>query len=260
MTLFDANATDQYDQPQVVLRGGTDNTAIGNREDAAKVTPDLIDRVDVASAARTVTGNTAALDSHGMGCLTFFINVTAVSGTTPKLQVSLEVSEDQSNWKEVTNTKQFTATGSERIPRIPMGARYYRFSWIISGTTPSFTFSINTVIKTPMPSRYGKLHKYADISLTTAGNVSSTFTAINNSTVSLMSVRGADGGNGTSWRVEVSNNEMDWAELNGNNINQNASQTVSQTFGPNAWIFYRLKVTGATNVGTRTLDLHWSST
>jgi hypothetical protein len=37
--LQDSNTTDVYDQSQVVIRGGTDNTAIGNIGDALKVSP-----------------------------------------------------------------------------------------------------------------------------------------------------------------------------------------------------------------------------
>jgi hypothetical protein len=61
--IHDSDTTDSYDQPQVVIRGGTDNTAIGNTGDALHVAiggfsiSDSIQPFDLAVAKGTITGH-----------------------------------------------------------------------------------------------------------------------------------------------------------------------------------------------------------
>ena len=104
----------------------------------------------LASAARTTTGaaDLAALPGPYRE-LTVYIDVTAVSGTTPSMTVTYQISPDGVNFYDHTPGAAITATGKQSI-RIPtnIGA-FGRLSYAITGTAPSFTFSAAVELKRP---------------------------------------------------------------------------------------------------------------
>lgn len=118
----------------------------------------------VASAARTTTGNSGSLTQAAPNSNAVFeVNVTAVSGTTPKLILFFEESYDNGTtftpeyyWEPITIAGQYT------IPNILISTSRFRFSWVISGTTPSFTFSIGS---TQGSSQGQWLRRFIDTSL-----------------------------------------------------------------------------------------------
>lgn len=118
----------------------------------------------VASAARTTTGNSTAFDVSQADCLRLFLNITAVSGTTPTLILEAQDTPDGTNWfnvaafttvpsgtnppvgaiAKVVGPANITATGlwSLIIPTDVVFGDNMRLRWTIAGTTPSFTFSV----------------------------------------------------------------------------------------------------------------------
>lgn len=217
-----------------------------------------VNRIDVTSAARTTSGDSGTLDSNGFGMAVFFINITAVSGTTPTMQISFDVSEDGSNWSELIKTVRFTAATTYREQRISLSAKYYRYRWTIAGTTPSFTFSMTSTLKPYSPNRNVVVSQYADLNLTATNNVSSSFTAADCSNVSIMTIRAADGGNNGQFKVQGSNTGLNWGDIS-SNITQGANTTILTTFTGQSFRYYRLIVASATNAGTRVLDIHWGA-
>lgn len=106
--------------------------------------------VDVThpSAARTATGQSAAVSvataTEGLA----FFNVTAASGTTPTLDVKVQLSHDGTTWHdEGTAFTQATAATTPAVKKLTNFGAYLRYVWTIAGTTPSFTFTIHTVLK-----------------------------------------------------------------------------------------------------------------
>lgn len=75
-----------------------------------------------------------------------FLDVSAASGTTPSLTVALQVQDPISlKWCQIAVfTAQTAATGATPIAPIALElyGSNYRASWTVSGTTPSFTFSL----------------------------------------------------------------------------------------------------------------------
>lgn len=98
----------------------------------------------VASAARTTTGNSGALRLSGGVKLNLFADVTAASGTTPSLTLSVEWSYDGTNFATPDTPDAFTAVtaAAKKMKQLDVKAPLYRIVWTITGTTPSFTFSI----------------------------------------------------------------------------------------------------------------------
>lgn len=108
--------------------------------------PELV----AASAARTATGNSGAqtlLDKGAM--LDVLVDVTAVSGTTPSMTVSVEWSQDGgTTFAQADPADQFTAltAAATKAKNFVIKGNAYRVVWTISGTTPSFTFSVRTYV------------------------------------------------------------------------------------------------------------------
>lgn len=103
----------------------------------------------VASAARTTNGNSAALDPGEQGnMLNLVVSVTAASGTTPSLALSVEWSVDGTVWATPETADTFTAITAavNRVKSFTRKAPLYRVVWAITGTTPSFTFSIDEYV------------------------------------------------------------------------------------------------------------------
>lgn len=96
----------------------------------------------VASGARVASGNSAAFPTGKGLNLNVLVNVTARSGTTPTLDLSVEWSMDGTNFapgQPADTFTQITATGSA-VKSFAIKAPFFRLVWAIGGTTPSFTF------------------------------------------------------------------------------------------------------------------------
>lgn len=99
----------------------------------------------VTSAVRTTSGNSGPL-TVGYSPLNIEIEVTAVSGTTPSMTLAVQWSVDGVNFAPVDSTPdQFaaiTTTGNE-LKQVVVKGPFMQLVWTITGTTPSFTFSVS---------------------------------------------------------------------------------------------------------------------
>lgn len=117
-------------------------TAVGTVTAANLNFPQII--ADVASAALTTTTTTAAFTPTFGISYQVTIPVTAVSGTSPTLDFSIEESDDSgTNWYKVYDFARITATGIYRSPTLPLFGNRVRYVQTLSGTTPSFTRAVN---------------------------------------------------------------------------------------------------------------------
>lgn len=113
-----------------------------------------------ASTAKTVTGNSAStiINASSTGVM-LFLNASVASGTTPSLTVRVQVLDPVSGgWVDLPGAAfaaVVAATASPLLLVIDLGVvavansavnmplpRSWRLAWVISGTTPSFTFSV----------------------------------------------------------------------------------------------------------------------
>jgi hypothetical protein len=98
-----------------------------------------------------VTGNsseTSDLPSDGPGVL--YLDVTAASGTTPTLDIDLEVKDPLSGqWFTLVSLTQATGVTTQRLATglADLADVVFRAVWTIGGTTPDFTFSLCFVVK-----------------------------------------------------------------------------------------------------------------
>jgi len=94
------------------------------------------------AAARTTGGagdGTSAAAEFREGNI--LLDITAASGTAPSLTVTVETSADGASWFTHTAFAAKTAVGKDVLKLVNLGA-FLRVSYAISGTAPSFTFSV----------------------------------------------------------------------------------------------------------------------
>lgn len=106
------------------------------------------------AAAYTTTTNSSTIAAGGFAEIGFYVNVTAVAGTTPSLTVSIQASSDGgTTWFNLVSGTAITAAGTQKID---VGASTtnnttfgdtVRAVAAITGTTPSFTMSITAIGK-----------------------------------------------------------------------------------------------------------------
>lgn len=101
-----------------------------------------------ASAAKTATGQTPAFDEGSHDKLVVLLDVTAVSGTSPSMTVSVQWSHDNVTWFDADPADQFTAITAvgKKTKDFTVKGLYARLNYTITGTTPSFTFAAYSVI------------------------------------------------------------------------------------------------------------------
>ena len=102
------------------------------------------------TAARTATANGTGVDLNDYeGDIAIMIDSDAGTGTAPTLDVKIQDSADNSAFADVTDatfTQITTTAGRQKIVvNSDSSARYVRAVATITGTTPSFTFSVNAV-------------------------------------------------------------------------------------------------------------------
>lgn len=97
----------------------------------------------LSSTTATGAGSGSSLDLGGVYTTAkLLLAVSAASGTTKSLVVTLETSEDGATWSTVGSFSTVTTAG-QVVGIFPGCGRYIRASWTVTGTgTPSFTFSL----------------------------------------------------------------------------------------------------------------------
>lgn len=93
------------------------------------------------SQARTANGSGAPVQVGDRHTLRASLSVSAASGTTPSLTVTLQTSEDGATWRTLQAFAAATGASAQRLAASGLD-RYVRASWAITGTTPSFTFAV----------------------------------------------------------------------------------------------------------------------
>ena len=119
----------------------------------------------LASAARTADGNTQA---SSLGVANFrdmhmFLNISAVSGTAPTLDIISQAKDPVSgNWADInTLWSGLTTAGTYYANIAGLGlASDFAIRWVIGGSaTPTFTFSVGYVVKDGLPGTAAGVNK-----------------------------------------------------------------------------------------------------
>jgi len=102
-----------------------------------------------ASGAETADGNSGDIDVADYYGAEICLDVTNVSGTNPSMDVYIEGRDPISGkYKVLDSHTGITATGTYWTTITSLIFRYIRASWLVSGTNPSFEFSLGGSVKT----------------------------------------------------------------------------------------------------------------
>lgn len=109
--------------------------------------------LNLASAARTTSGDSGALPVGNVLHLAADVNITAVSGSTPSMTLYVDRLGIDGNWYNIWTSAAQTAAGVVSVSIGPgctvthVFGTAARLRWAITGGTPSFTFSGSIVGK-----------------------------------------------------------------------------------------------------------------
>lgn len=101
-----------------------------------------------ASGAVTATAQSGVFDEGDGDEIIVMLDVTAVSGTTPSMTVTVQWTNDGTNWFNADPVDTFTAiTAAGKVTKnFAIKGTAARLNYAITGTTPSFTFAAYSVI------------------------------------------------------------------------------------------------------------------
>lgn len=94
-----------------------------------------------SSGSHTSSGNSSSYEVGEFIEGRAFLDITAVSGTNPTLDVTIQDSPDDSVWYDHTSFAQQTVATNVAQSLTTFGS-YIRAHWAIAGTNADFTFSI----------------------------------------------------------------------------------------------------------------------
>jgi hypothetical protein len=97
---------------------------------------------------RTTSGDTTAkpLIVENGSVITFMVDVTAVSGTSPTLDIYIDFySTKLGKWINQDKFTTITAADTYALA-IPVRGTRYALRWVLGGTSPSFTFAASVII------------------------------------------------------------------------------------------------------------------
>jgi hypothetical protein len=95
------------------------------------------------SGTVTSSGNTADIDMSNFTVLEIELKVTSVSGTNPALFVYIEGKfEATGDYKPLVYQENISSTGIWFFTITKLAFRYIRVRWVVSGTSPSFSFTV----------------------------------------------------------------------------------------------------------------------
>jgi len=168
---------------------------------------------EVSSSAITSSANTSAATISNFISTNFIIAVTAVSGTSPTYDISVEESPDSgTNWNVRYQFPRITTTGIYRSPQLNLnGINRTRLVQTIGGTSPSFTRSITRLNSNTQDSEIRQLVNRTIVP-TTSNSVSPSLFCGSATNLQLTVVTGA-ATTPAVYTIDVSMDGTNWVDL-----------------------------------------------
>jgi len=198
---------------------------------------------DQASATIISTTTSGVISPANGMSQNFMINITAVSGTNPTMDLRIEESDDNgTNWFPVYDFPRITAVGIYRSPTVVLKGTRIRYVQTIGGTSPSFTR-----IYTRLQTHFGAplLRQFIDRTIVpnTLNSVTPTY-HIEGSESIYANVRCGAQTTAATVAFEFSDDGANWV-IDTVTVSTVASSTVSLKTTCPQWRLARLKVTTA---------------
>lgn len=192
----------------MIEQAGTTNRALN----VSVAAPSRANVVEVASAAVTATATGATITQVAGAGFSAVVNATAVTGTNPTLDTILQESNDDgTTWYDIWHCERMTGVSTAIIPALPSGGRR-RWNSTVSGTSPSFTRQINTMLLSVAPPVLQRQFFDRTAGLL-SGTLNSTSASYNMAGIDTMSANVTIGAATTpgTYQIQVSNDGVNWA-------------------------------------------------
>ena len=159
----------------------------------------------------TATGNSGIIPGNQGLDFGAVLEVTQVFGTNPTFNLVLQESSDGgATWQDVWHFEQMTAPGSSFMPALRVQAQH-RYSWTVTGTLPSITFSVvetaSAQLGLPAVKRY---FDYTPALLAGTINATSAAYRVDGATVVSATVTLAAGGTPGDYAIDLSPDGVNW--------------------------------------------------
>ncbi len=199
---------------------------------------------DLASAALTASANSATISNALGNGFQVNVNVTAVAGTTPTLDVRVEESFDGgTNWVTLYEMQRITSTGNYNTPILRASGRHIRYVQTVGGTSPSFTRSVLRTVLPFMPAEPQKRLMDRTIVPNTLNSVTPMMFQGAANNLQLIVNMGAITTTPPAFQIEGSEDGVNWYAV-GTPLTAVASSTVEVTV-PKSATFTRARVSTA---------------
>lgn len=187
---------------------------------------------ELVSTVLTTSGNSGGITNVNGGSITGLITVSAVSGTSPTLDIIMEESYDNgTTWTPVWSANRITAVSKVNIPNmVVLGLR--RWSWAVGGTTPSFTVSV-VINSLDAPGKIIRNLFDRAINQVSLGS-SSAALYIEGCTNLTAFVQSGGGTTAANYNIQVSPDGVNWANTSSNLIALLSSSVALNLSGVNA--------------------------
>jgi hypothetical protein len=207
--------------------------------------PAIVGLPDIASAAITTTTTTSSIANNLGNAFQVVIPVTAVSGTTPTMDVRIEESLDGgTNWVTLYDFQRITANGHYYSPVLKAIGRNIRYVQTLGGTTPSFTRSVTRNILPFQSAEPQKRLIDRSVVLTTLNSTTPTIFQGAANNVQLIASVGAITTTAPQLQLEGSEDGIVWYAV-GTPLTAVASSVVQQTVSNLSSTFIRARVSTA---------------
>ena len=186
--------------------------------------------VDVGSAALTSTTTTAAVTPTFGSEYEVNVPVTAVSGTSPTLDIVIQESDDSgTNWFDVWHMERITATGIYRSPKLVLKGNRVRYVQTVGGTTPSFTRAVNRLQgnAATVPIRRRLLDRALNVNSGTPNTAALNVAECSNA--QLIVNMGAVTTTAPAIKLQMSEDNVTWMDVAGGSVTTAANSTVQVT-------------------------------
>lgn len=228
-----------------ILNAGVTTAGLSTQSSqrALGVTPSAATgNADRATLALTSSGNSGTIGQDFGANVSALVNVSAVSGTNPTLDVVLQESHDNgTTWQDTYWLPRITATGTYALPPMLLQGRR-RWNYIVGGTSPSFTFGI-TVMQGALPT--GIYRSFADRVISPNSlSSTSTFNIEGCSDIEFIVDMGAITTTAPVFQLEGSENGSTWRVL-GTPVTPTANAVTAQVVNGSLPRFIRARTTTA---------------
>lgn len=217
-----------------------------NGTGAVHVRGAVIGLLDIASAAVTSTNTSSAIYNDLGNGFQVNVAVSAVSGTSPTMDLRIEESFDGgTNWVTLYEFQRITATGSYNSPVLRATGRHVRYVRSLAGTSPSFTMALTRNVLPFMPSEPQKRLIDRTLVPNTLNSVTPILFMGEANNVQLVVNMATITTTAPVIKLQGSEDSQNWFDIDAVGLTAVANSTVEKTINAKACTYIRAQVTTA---------------